>query len=125
MAATSSCGRYRFPTTFANLGSDFGTTPPQLGFVALLAAMLLGAGTDYAIFLIGLYREGRRRSIEWRTSLVKAYRGVAPVITRSALTIAGALTCLSMAHLCAAIAHRPSRPLVLMANADGDSGSRT
>jgi RND superfamily putative drug exporter len=67
--------------------------------VALLAAMLLGAGTDYAIFLIGRYHEGRRRSIEWRESLVDAYRGVAPVIAGSALTIAGALACLSMAHV--------------------------
>jgi putative drug exporter of the RND superfamily len=67
--------------------------------VALLAAMLLGAGTDYAIFLIGRYHEGRRRGIEWRESLADAYRGVAPVISGSALTIAGALACLSMAHV--------------------------
>jgi RND superfamily putative drug exporter len=67
--------------------------------IALLAAMLLGAGTDYAIFLIGRYHEGRRRDIEWRDSLVAAYRGVAPVIAGSALTIAGALACLSMAHV--------------------------
>ena len=31
--------------------------------VALLAAMMLGAGTDYAIFLIGRYHEGRRRGV--------------------------------------------------------------
>ena len=67
--------------------------------VALLAAMLLGAGTDYAIFLIGRYQEGRRRGDEWSKSLVDAYRGVAPVISGSALTIAGALACLSMAHV--------------------------
>jgi putative drug exporter of the RND superfamily len=67
--------------------------------VALLAAMLLGAGTDYAIFLIGRYHEGRRRGVESSESLVDAYRGVAPVISGSALTIAGALACLSMAHV--------------------------
>lgn len=74
-------------------------TEVSLFSVALLAAMLLGAGTDYAIFLIGRYHEGRRRGIEWSESLVIAYRGVAPVIIGSALTIAGALACLSMAHV--------------------------
>jgi RND superfamily putative drug exporter len=76
-----------------------GLVEVSLFSVALLAAMLLGAGTDYAIFMIGRYHEGRRRGIEWRDSLVAAYRGVAPVIAGSAVTIAGALACLSMAHV--------------------------
>lgn len=78
---------------------DAGLVEVSLFSVALLAAMLLGAGTDYAIFLIGRYHEGRRRRIEWGESLVNAYRGVAPVIAGSALTIAGALACLSMAQV--------------------------
>ncbi|HEY6648062.1 MAG TPA: RND family transporter, partial [Mycobacterium sp.] len=78
---------------------EAGLVEVSLFSVALLAAMLLGAGTDYAIFLIGRYHEGRRSGTQWRDSLVGAYRGVAPVIAGSALTIAGALTCLSMAHV--------------------------
>jgi RND superfamily putative drug exporter len=78
---------------------EAGVVEVSLFSVALLAAMLLGAGTDYAIFLIGRYHEGRRRGLEWRDSLVVADRGVAPVIAGSAVTIAGALACLSMAHI--------------------------
>ena len=40
---------------------DAGLAEMSLFSVALLAAMMLGAGTDYAIFLIGRYHEGRRR----------------------------------------------------------------
>ncbi|PXX12301.1 RND family transporter [Mycolicibacterium moriokaense] len=78
---------------------DAGLVEVSLFSVALLAAMLLGAGTDYAIFMIGRYHEGRSRGVEWRDSLIGAYRGVAPVIAGSAVTIAGALSCLSMAHV--------------------------
>jgi RND superfamily putative drug exporter len=78
---------------------EAGLVEVSLFSVALLAAMLLGAGTDYAIFLIGRYHEGRRSGTQWRDSLVGAYRGVAPVIAGSALMIAGALTCLSMAQV--------------------------
>ncbi len=78
---------------------EAGVVEVSLFSVALLAAMLLGAGTDYAIFLIGRYHASRRGGIEWRPSVVDAYRGVAPVIVGSGLTIAGALSCLSMAHV--------------------------
>lgn len=67
--------------------------------VALIAAMILGAGTDYAIFLIGRYHEGRRRGIDPAAALAAAYRGVAPVIIGSGLTIAAALSCLSLARI--------------------------
>jgi RND superfamily putative drug exporter len=76
---------------------DAGLVEVSLFSVALLAAMMLGAGTDYAIFLIGRYHEGRRRSVPSIASLVDAYRGVARVIVGSALTIAVALACLSFA----------------------------
>lgn len=62
--------------------------------VALMAAMVLGAGIDYAIFLIARYHENRRAGVELPNALVGAYRGVGPVIVASALTIAVALTCL-------------------------------
>jgi RND superfamily putative drug exporter len=84
--------------TIAGLG-DSGLVEVSLFSVALLAAMMLGAGTDYAIFLIGRYREGRVRGLAPDESLVGAYRGVAPVIVGSALTIAAALACLSFARV--------------------------
>lgn len=78
---------------------DTGLVEVSLFAVALLAAMVLGAGTDYAIFLIGRYHEGRRRGIAAQAALADAYRGVAPVIAGSALTIAVALACLSFADV--------------------------
>jgi putative drug exporter of the RND superfamily len=78
---------------------DAGLVEVSLFSVALLAAMMLGAGTDYAIFLIGRYNEGRRRGSPSAESLVDACRGVAPVIAGSALTIAAALASLSFADV--------------------------
>lgn len=62
--------------------------------VALMAAMTLGAGTDYAIFLVGRYHEGRRHGVAPEQALTQAYRSVAPVIIGSALTVSVALACL-------------------------------
>lgn len=67
--------------------------------VALLGALVLGAGTDYSIFLIGRYHESRCRGIDPVTSIIAAYLGVAPVIIGSTLTIAAALSCLSLAKV--------------------------
>ena len=78
---------------------EHGVVEVSLFSVALVAAMILGAGTDYAIFLIGRYHEGRRRGTEWAVALVDAYRGVAPVVIGSALTMAAALACLSLAKV--------------------------
>lgn len=62
--------------------------------VALMAAMTLGAGTDYAIFLVGRYHEARRRGVAPEQALTQAYRSVAPVVIASALTVSVALACL-------------------------------
>jgi putative drug exporter of the RND superfamily len=67
--------------------------------VALMAAMTLGAGTDYAIFLIGRYHEGRRRRVSSIQALTDAYRSVAPVVIGSALTVSVALACLGFAKV--------------------------
>jgi RND superfamily putative drug exporter len=78
---------------------NYGLIDVSLFTVALIAAMILGAGTDYAIFLIGRYHEGRRRGIDPTAARTVAYRGVAPVIVGSALTMAAALSCLSLARI--------------------------
>lgn len=67
--------------------------------VALMAAMTLGAGTDYAIFLVGRYHEGRRRGVAPEQALTQAYRSIAPVVIGSALTVSVALACLVFAHV--------------------------
>src|SRR4029077_7784525 len=65
----------------------------------LLASITLGAVTNYGIFLIGRYHEHRRQGLNPDESLSLAYRGVAPVIVASALTIALALASLSFAQV--------------------------
>src|SRR5438270_190683 len=75
------------------------TVEVSLFSVALMAAMTLGAGTDYAIFLIGRYHEGRRRGVAPTQALVGAYRAVAPVVIGSALTVSVALGCLGFAEV--------------------------
>lgn len=67
--------------------------------VTLLAALMLGAGTDYGIFLIGRYQEARRDGVSRGPALQRARRGVAPVIVGSALTIAAALGALGAAKV--------------------------
>ncbi|MCV7103635.1 MMPL/RND family transporter [Mycobacterium palustre] len=67
--------------------------------VALIAAMALGAGTDYGIFLLGRYHEARRHGVAPAPALAEAYRGVAPVVIGSALTVSVALACLGFAKV--------------------------
>ncbi len=62
---------------------------------SLMAAMLLGAGTDYAIFLLGRYHEYRRGGMDREASVVASYRATAPVLIASASTVAAALMCLA------------------------------
>ncbi|WP_102143855.1 RND family transporter [Mycobacterium hubeiense] len=77
----------------AQLGVS-GAIEVSLFSTALMAAMVLGAGTDYGIFLLARYHEHRRNGIDVDTALVRGYRRIAPVILASALTIAGALCAL-------------------------------
>lgn len=67
--------------------------------VALMAAMTLGAGTDYAIFLVGRYHEARRNGVAPAQALTQAYRSIAPVVIGSALTVSVALACLVFAKV--------------------------
>lgn len=67
--------------------------------IALSAGVVLGAGTDFAIFLIGRYHERRRKDVAPAEALSDAYRGVTPVIVGSALTMATAFGCLAFARI--------------------------
>jgi RND superfamily putative drug exporter len=66
---------------------------------SLLTLMVIAAGTDYAIFLIGRYQEARGAGEDRETSYYTMFRGTAHVVLGSGLTIAGAMLCLSFTRL--------------------------
>ena len=65
----------------------------------LLVALAMAAGTDYAIFFAGRYQEARQAGEDPETAYYTTYRGVAPVVLGSGLTIAGAMLCLSFTRM--------------------------
>jgi putative drug exporter of the RND superfamily len=65
----------------------------------ILVSLAIAAGTDYGIFFIGRYHEARQAGESRERAYFTAYRGVAPVVLASGLTIAGATYCLSFARL--------------------------
>jgi putative drug exporter of the RND superfamily len=65
----------------------------------ILISLAIAAGTDYGIFFIGRYHEARQAGESRETAYFTSYRGVAPVVLASGLTIAGATYCLSFARL--------------------------
>jgi RND superfamily putative drug exporter len=74
----------------------FGLTTFAANILTMLA---IAAGTDYGIFLIGRYQEARLAGEDRETAYYTTFRGVAPVVLGSGLTIAGATYCLSFARL--------------------------
>lgn len=58
--------------------------------IALVTAMVLGAGTDYGIFLLANYHEGRRRGQAVDDAVARSGAHTAGIVIASALTIAGA-----------------------------------
>ena len=70
--------------------------------INLLVALAMAAGTDYGIFFFGRYQEARQAGEDPETAYYTTYRGVAPVVLASGLTIAGAMLCSELypdAHL--------------------------
>ncbi|WP_293049275.1 RND family transporter [Mycobacterium sp.] len=84
--------------TVALLG-DLGVIGLSTFAVNLLTSLVLAAGTDYGIFLLGRYQEARQAGEDRETAYYTTYRGVAHVILGSGLTIAGATCCLSFTRL--------------------------
>lgn len=66
---------------------------------ALMAVIVLGAGIDYGIFLLGRYQEARRAGVDPTTAYYTALAGVQHIITASGLTIAGATACMTFTRL--------------------------
>ena len=65
----------------------------------LLTLLVIAAGTDYAIFLLGRYHEARHAGEDRETAFHTTYRSTAHVILGSGLTVAGAVFCLSFTRL--------------------------
>ena len=65
----------------------------------LLTLLVIAAGTDYAIFLLGRYHEARHAGEDRETAYHTMYRSTAHVILGSGLTIAGAVFCLTFTRL--------------------------
>lgn len=66
---------------------------------ALMAVIVLGAGIDYGIFLLGRYQEARRAGDDPTSAYYTALRGTQHIITASGLTIAGATACMTFTRL--------------------------
>ncbi|UXA09248.1 MMPL family transporter [Mycobacterium sp. SMC-2] len=65
----------------------------------LLTLLAIAASTDYAIFMLGRYHEARYAGEDRNAAFFSMFRGTAHVILGSGLTIAGAMSCLSLARL--------------------------
>ncbi|MCF6388964.1 MMPL family transporter [Mycobacterium sp. MBM] len=67
--------------------------------IALMTAMLLGAATDYTIFILAGYHEGRRKRLSVNDSLAYAGSRVSAILIASMLTIAAAATAMGFTEL--------------------------
>src|SRR6201990_1252967 len=65
----------------------------------ILTLLVIAAGTDYIIFLLGRYHERRNEGKDREAAFYDMYRGTSHVILGSGLTIAGAVFCLSFTRL--------------------------
>jgi RND superfamily putative drug exporter len=65
----------------------------------ILTLLVIAAGTDYIIFLLGRYHERRNDGLDREASFYDMYRGTSHVILGSGLTIAGAVACLYFTRL--------------------------
>ncbi|MBI3692628.1 MAG: MMPL family transporter, partial [Mycolicibacterium aromaticivorans] len=65
----------------------------------LLTLLVIAAGTDYAIFLLGRFHEARYAGQDRVSAYNSMYHGTAHIILGSGLTIAGAVLCLTFARL--------------------------
>lgn len=65
----------------------------------ILTLLVIAAGTDYAIFILGRYHEARHTGQDRVSAYETMYRGTSHIILGSGLTIAGAVFCLTFARL--------------------------
>jgi RND superfamily putative drug exporter len=65
----------------------------------LLTLLVIAAGTDYAIFVVGRYQEARGAGEDRETAFYTMFHGTAHIVLGSGLTVAGAVACLSFTRL--------------------------
>ncbi|WP_237165398.1 MMPL family transporter [Mycolicibacterium obuense] len=65
----------------------------------LLTLLVIAAGTDYAIFILGRFHEARYSGQDRVAAFTSMYHGTAHIILGSGLTIAGAVLCLTFTRL--------------------------
>ncbi len=65
----------------------------------ILTLLVIAAGTDYAIFILGRYHEARHVGQARVAAFATMYHGTAHIILGSGLTIAGAVFCLHFTRL--------------------------
>ncbi|MGV1089381.1 MAG: RND family transporter [Mycobacterium sp.] len=66
---------------------------------SITTLLVIAAGTDYVIFLLGRYQEARQHGDDREAAYYTMYHGTSHVIIGSALTVAGAVACLVFARL--------------------------
>ena len=77
----------------------FGIEQLDGSVTGILSVLVFGAGTNYALLLISRYREELLRFENRRDAMAAAWRGAAPAIFASGLTVILALSTLSLAEL--------------------------
>ncbi|WP_231639539.1 MMPL/RND family transporter [Mycobacterium sp. Marseille-P9652] len=77
---------------------EFGVPVSQFT-ITFLAAILLGAGTDYSVFFISRYHEQRRNGVAPEVAITRATGSVGRVIVASAATVALAFAAMVFARL--------------------------
>ncbi|WP_261553606.1 MMPL family transporter [Frankia tisae] len=65
----------------------------------ILSVLVIGAGTDYALLLVSRYREELHTHASRVEAMITAWRGAAPAIIASAVTVILGLLCLSLGEL--------------------------
>ncbi|HEY7053714.1 MAG TPA: MMPL family transporter [Mycobacterium sp.] len=65
----------------------------------LLTLLVIAAGTDYAIFVVGRYQEARHAGEDRQSAFHTMFGGTAHVVLGSGLTVAGAVYCLSFTRM--------------------------
>lgn len=78
---------------------DTGIIPLSTYATNLLTLLVVAAGTDYAIFLLGRYQEARQAGSDRMAAYYIMYRSTAHVIIGSGLTVAAAVFCLRFTRM--------------------------
>ncbi|HVG84548.1 MAG TPA: RND family transporter [Vicinamibacterales bacterium] len=82
-----------------SLLAEHGIIQVSIFAASLSAVIVLGAGTNYGIFLVGRYQEARRTGVTREDAYYAALAGVQHIVIASALTVAGAMACLAATRL--------------------------